>query len=198
MPEPPHFPLDVFRSDAGDPARLVRRAVEVRELGAEGLLEIVHAPGCDDVRESAGAVLGLELPAAPNTAVEAAGDEPVYALWTGPRRWLIRCSDADAAGLAERLNASLEARGGAAAVLSDGQAGLTVEGPEAESLLAIGTPLALSPGRFALGTCARTVLAKISVLLHRRGLERFDLFVERSRARYLWTWCQTVMREFEP
>lgn len=116
----------------------------------------------------------LDLPTVPNTV---AGDNP-RALWLGPDEWLL-VGDIDVAALERDGLMAIDA-GHARTVL-------TVAGAAAD-VLAKGCSLDFHLDAFPVETCAQSRLARISVLLHRRGAQRFDLYVGRSFAVYAWHW----------
>jgi sarcosine oxidase subunit gamma len=64
--------------------------------------------------------------------------------------------------------------------VTDGWAGLTLDGRGASQVLARLVPIDLRLSRFPEGATARTALGHMMILLHRRGAERFALVVFRS------------------
>jgi sarcosine oxidase subunit gamma len=59
----------------------------------------------------------------------------------------------------------------------------------------------LNPRAFPPGSCAQSLIAKASVLIHLLDDEpgrgpTFDLYVARSFAHYLWTWLDDAGREY--
>lgn len=125
---------------------------------------------------------GLDLPQVPNTV---AGDNP-RALWLGPDEWLV-AGDVDVA--------ALEARGALVVDVGHARAVLTLGGPGARDVLARGCPLDLDTRAFPVGGCAQSRLARLSVLLHRRAVDRFDLYVGRSYAVACWQWLVAAAAE---
>lgn len=128
---------------------------------------------------------GLVLPQAPNTA---AGADPVV-LWLAPRRWLMVATETGA-GIAPMLGAAARA-GLAACDASDGFFRVRLGGELASELLAAGCALDLHSQVFVPTACARTRLARTTVLLHRREKD-FHVYFERSVAAYAWRWLQTT------
>jgi len=55
--------------------------------------------------------------------------------------------------------------------------------------------LDLHPDAFAAGRCAQTLLAGVTVIVHRHA-GGFDLLVARSHAEYLWAWLADAAQEF--
>jgi len=136
---------------------------------------------------------GVALPNEPNRC---AGTDP-RALWLAPDAWLIVTAAGVAAeGLASRLHL---ARPPIAQVvdLGDGQACIEVTGRRATELLAGGCELDLDPARFGQGRCARTLLARIPVLIdvHEPGVA-YHVYVDASLADHLWRWFAHTVREF--
>lgn len=125
----------------------------------------------------------LDLPSAPNTV---AGDNP-RAFWLGPDEWLL-VGDVDVA--------ALRAGGAIAVDVGHARAVITVAGDYAVDLLAKACPLDFDDAAFAVGTCAQSKLALTSAVLYRRGAQRFELFVARSYAVYLWQWLADAADEF--
>jgi sarcosine oxidase subunit gamma len=62
-------------------------------------------------------------------------------------------------------------------------------------VLNCGCPLDLDIGAFAVGMCARTVLAKAEIVLWRTAPDRFRIEVWRSFAAYVWGVLEEARRE---
>jgi sarcosine oxidase subunit gamma len=145
-----------------------------------------------------GRTLDLLLPTEPNTTADR-GD--LTALWLGPDAWLLTCPPGDFAALTGSLRAALADVHAAITDVSDGRVALRLAGPNARDVLAKGCPLDLHPRAFATGSCAQSLLAKASVLIHlpnddaQRG-PTFDLYVARSFAHYLFAWLEDAGREY--
>jgi sarcosine oxidase subunit gamma len=163
-----------------------------------GKLELRGDPGDRTFMAAVGRTLDLLLPAEPNTTA-ARGD--LVALWLGPDAWLLTCPPGEAAALIAGLRTALADVHAAITDVSDGRVALRLAGPNARDVLAKGCPLDLHPRAFASGTCAQSLLAKASVLLHllsddaQRG-PTFDLYVARSFAHYLFAWLEDAGREY--
>jgi heterotetrameric sarcosine oxidase gamma subunit len=86
---------------------------------------------------------------------------------------------------------------GAVTDVSGGRVALRIGGAKPRALLAKGCPLDLHPSAFRSGTCAQSVLAQVSVLIHALGDgEDFDLYAARSYAVHLWQWLTDAAAEF--
>jgi sarcosine oxidase subunit gamma len=126
---------------------------------------------------------GLDLPQAPNTV---AGGNP-RAFWLGPDEWLL-AGDVDIA--------ALERRGALVVDVGHARAVLTLAGARAIDVLRQGCPLDFDARAFPVGGCAQSRLAPFSVLLHRCGDDRFDLYVGRSYAVACWQWLVAAAAEY--
>ena len=84
---------------------------------------------------------------------------------------------------------------GAAALVdqSDGWAGLRLEGPAAADVLARLVPLDLRA--MAVGSCARSLLGHMALVLMRPEAEAFEMLVFRSMARTAVHEIDTAMRQ---
>ena len=118
-------------------------------------------------------------------------------LWLGPDEWLLVSETQAAAELAGSLGRALAGLHAAVTDVSDGFIVYALRGSNASVVLAKGCPIDLHPRRFAPARCARSLLAKVPVLIHLRADEPvFELYVARSYADYAWTWLLTAAREF--
>ena len=179
-------------------ARLRPRGMRLRERQRLGKIDLRGDPHDRAFMAAAGRVLDLLLPTEPSTS---AVKDQISALWLGPDQWLLTCPTQDAPGLIETLRAALADVHSAITDVSDGRVAFRVAGPSARDVLAKGTPLDLHPRAFGPGSCAQSLLAKASVLIHlvddepERG-PSFDVYVARSFAHYLWTWLEDAGREY--
>jgi heterotetrameric sarcosine oxidase gamma subunit len=135
--------------------------------------------------EATGALLGLELPQAPNCA---AGARP-RALWTGPLEWtVIDASPDQVAALQEPVAGVLSHY----ADITDARAGFRLLGPDAARLVASECPLDLAA--LPPGGCAQSVFAGMPILLDRRlGEDGLRLYVDISLADHLNVWLIAVL-----
>jgi sarcosine oxidase subunit gamma len=135
----------------------------------------------------AGAAFGLMLPTAPRAAARNAGGR--RAIWLGPDEWLLVVADRDAPdALFGKLSAALDGSEGPEHALFDigaRQAGFTLSGAKAATILAGGCPLDLDPVAFPVDAAARTLYRKAEITLTRDGAETFHIEVLRSFLPYL-------------
>lgn len=134
---------------------------------------------------SARAALEMELPLAPNTTAAGPGGT---VLWLGPDQWLL---------VGERYSETLPIAGGFLTDVSHGRAGVRVSGTHVRDVLAKSCALDLHPRVFAVGRCAQTSIARVSVLLHcTGGGTDFELYCARSYAGHVWHWLTEASGEF--
>jgi sarcosine oxidase subunit gamma len=145
-----------------------------------------------------GRVLDLLLPGEPCTA---AAKAQIAALWLGPDEWLVTCPAHDVPRLVGALREALADVHAAITDVTDGRVAFRLAGPSARDVLAKGCPLDLHPRAFPVGSCAQSLLAKATVLIHLldddpERAPSFDVYVPRSFAHYLWMWLEDAGREY--
>lgn len=148
------------------------------------------------------AKIGLVLPDVAHAV--AMFDEGGRVCWLAPDEWLVvapaHLHDAMAGWFAEAFAPAGDGAGdrasAAAADLSDATVTVRLAGPAATDVLAAGCPLDLHARAFPVGTCRRSRLAKVGVLLYRGAEASFDVDVSRSVARYAYDWLVAAAREF--
>jgi heterotetrameric sarcosine oxidase gamma subunit len=147
-----------------------RRGLAVIELAAFGRGEAARA--------ALSGALGIDLPG-PGASSEASG---VAALSIGPGRWLLIGDEAAISNLPTP-------REDQAAVtdLSGGRSILSLSGDNAVRTLMKGTAVDLHPAIFAPGSVAATALARMAVVIWRRGYG-YDVIVPRSYAVAMRDW----------
>jgi sarcosine oxidase subunit gamma len=126
----------------------------------------------------------------------AKSDGDVRILCIAPGDWLLVADNLPAANLQEQLQNDASAAGRTAVDVTHAYGILEVSGHAARDVLAKGCGLDLHPDRFARGSCTRTRLAKIAVVIDCQDEHRFDLYVARSYSAYLQSWLQDAAVEF--
>lgn len=182
---------------APQPAVAVAEARGVR-LGERrlGKIALRGDPGARSFMAAVGRALDLLLPNEPNST---SGKGDLGVLWQGPDAWLVTCPPDQVGARISQLQKALAEAHAAITDVSDGQTALRLAGPSAHDLLAKGCPLDLHPRAFPPGSCAGSLLAKTSVLIHLVEDEPhavFDLYVSRSFAHDLWAWIEDAGREY--
>ena len=181
-----------------EPARLRPRGVRLGERQGLGKLDLRGNPHDRAFMTAIGRVLDLLLPTEPCTS---ATRERISALWLGPDQWLLICPEPEVAGRVASLREALTDVHAAITEVTDGRVAFRLAGPSARDVLAKGCPLDLHPRTFPPGSCAQSLLAKATVLIHLLDDDRergpgFDVYVARSFAHYLWMWLEDAGREY--
>lgn len=109
----------------------------------------------------------------------------------GPDEWLMISDSLDAPGLYGAVAALAHSHGMAAVDLSQGMAGLKLEGTAARDVLASGCGLDLHPRAFPVGHCTRTRLAQLAVVIEcTHSQPQYELYVGASYLPYLTAWLE--------
>ena len=119
--------------------------------------------------------------------LEVAGSDP-RSLWFGPDRWLLVSDTRSATEIIDLCNQALGDVLHNAVDYSSGLAVSRLSGPGASRLLATGAGIDLRPHRFPVGSCARTRLAQVAVVIVAEAEEIYDVYVDRSYEVYLADW----------
>ncbi|MDA1101159.1 MAG: sarcosine oxidase subunit gamma [Proteobacteria bacterium] len=125
--------------------------------------------------------MGFELPLDPNRI---SSHDGVTALWLGPSEWLILGAMGPAGQ--GRLATALTGHHHAIINNGDGQQIIALSGPRARDVLGKLCPLDLESPDLAPGHCARSILARCSILLHPQPDGAYHIHVGRSFADYAW------------
>ena len=159
--------------------------VEIRVLTGRGFLNLRLDPRKGNGLETAARALNQPLPLTANTFTT--GEHRVY--WCGPDEWLIETDEERATRLGSDLAEALTDCHAAINDVSSGHVALGIAGEEARTVLAKGCTLDLDPREFGPGQCARTGLAKATVLLAvADDAAGYTVIVARSFADYLCRW----------
>ncbi len=114
------------------------------------------------------------------------GDPAAY--WLGPDQWLLT-SDAKPAGdIIGLIDSALIRQLYAATDMSSSNACFSLTGPASRTVLAMGCGIDLHEYAFMTGHCARTHFANVLLFIVCVEGDAFDLYVDRSHARYLSDW----------
>ena len=165
--------------------------VEISVLSGYGFLNVRLDSRRDQAVEAATRVLGQPMLLASNTFTT--GEHRVF--WIGPDEWLIVTGAEGAAGLGSKLAEALAGFHAAINDVSGGHVALCVSGVDARTVLAKGCTLDLHPREFGPGRCARTGLAKATVLVGALDNEStYTIIVGRSFSDYLCRWLAHAAR----
>ncbi len=159
--------------------------VDINVLSGRGFLNVRLDPRDEQAVKAAEQVLGQAIPLAANTY--SSGRHRVY--WLGPDEWLIETEAGDAAALGGELNEALAGSHAAVNDVSGGHVVQRLSGPESRAVLAKGCTLDLHPQEFRPGHCARTGLAKTTILLAADSEpDSYTIIVGRSFTDHLRRW----------
>jgi sarcosine oxidase, subunit gamma len=137
---------------------------------------------------------GVPLPLQPNRV---ANMRELRTLWLGPDEWLVTAPPGAAPDLMGRLARALAGRHATVTDLSASRAIIVIAGPQARTLMAKGCGLDLHPRAFGPGHCARTLFARLPVILDQvSAAPLYRLFVARSAARWFTLWLIDAAEEF--
>ena len=173
---------DLIAKPALDRAPLARAGITLALADPGRITSVAPWPGQEAAVSDALAPLGLSFPG-PNES-QTAGS--VRMLWTGRAQAFLIGAEPPA-GLS---------RHAALTDQSDGWACFTLTGPTADQALMRLVPVDLWPAAFPVGSCIRTPLNHMSMILTRTGAG-FEVFVFRSMARTAWHEIEEVMSVLE-
>ena len=169
-------------------------AIELRVCPPRGRIELRGDPGDPSFVKKVSDVLGLEPPLVSNTG--RSGHDTVI-LWLGPDAWSIVVPADKENDVARELQSSLSGLHASVAPVGAGGVTFSLAGPEAAAVLAKGMTLDLYPDRFRAGACARSLLTRIPVLLHRPGdALAYEITVPRSYADFARDWLEDASLEY--
>ena len=173
------------------PAR--EAGVVLRECGHRAQLCLRGGPGAD-FEEAVEAVLGVRPPLESGASARIGN---ANLLWFGPDEWLAVFPDERREEVLSALRAALAPCHAAVVDVSHARAIIALAGPHARSVLQKGCHLDLHPSRFSAGHVAQSRFARCHVLLHQIDeAPAYDLYVQRSFARYLWSWLEDAAAEY--
>jgi sarcosine oxidase, subunit gamma len=115
---------------------------------------------------------------------------------TGPTDWLLLAAAADSDQLLATLTPALAAHPYRLTDVSSALARFLLRGAHATTVLSMACALDTDPAAFPLGRCARTRLAAIPVVLHRRDAQDFEGIVASSYRDYLLAWLNDAVLGF--
>ena len=130
------------------------------------------------------AIKALRLP---EQVLQWRSDDPA-AHWLGPDQWLLTSDTKPAKDIIAYIDSTLSGRLYAATDISSSNACFSLSGPAARTILAMGCGIDMHPGEFTTGQCTRTHFANVVLFIVAVEDNTFDLYVDRSFARYLNDW----------
>ena len=165
--------------------------VDIDVLSNRGFLNVRLDARNKRAVNTAEQALGQDLPLVSNTYTN--GRQRVY--WLGPDEWLVETGADGAAALGGELTGALAGSNAAINDVSAGHVALRVAGADARTVLAKGCALDLHSREFGPGQCARTGLARATVLLVvADAAPAYTIIAGRSFADYLCRWLAHASR----
>lgn len=150
--------------------------------------------GAITLDEAVREVLGIALPAKPNTVMQdASGERSIQ--WMSPDEWLVIVPGGEEITLESQLRKAMGPAHCSIVNVSGGQTVLTLEGEKARDVLMKSTLYDVHPKAFPVGKGVSTVFAKSSTVLRRPDEHRWELVVRRSFADYCYRWLLDAAAE---
>ena len=123
----------------------------------------------------------------PGQALQFSGEDPA-ACWLGPDQWLLTSDTRPAEELVAHIDRTLSNLLHAATDMSSNNVCFALKGPAARTILAMGCGIDMHESAFMAGQCVRTQFANVQLLIVAVEDHVFDLYLDRSHARYLGDW----------
>ena len=123
----------------------------------------------------------------PQKALQWRGKDPV-AHWLGPDQWLLTSDTKPAEDIISHIDATLSGQLYAATDMSSHNVCFSLRGPSARTVLAMGCGIDMHRSAFTTGQCVHTHFANVLLFIVVVDDDNFDLYVDRSHARYLNDW----------
>ena len=130
------------------------------------------------------AVEALQLP---QKALRWQSEDPA-AYWLGPDQWLLSSDSKPAQEIIRHIDRTLSGQLYVATDMSSSNVCFTLKGPAARLVLAMGCGIDLHGSECKPGQCIRTHFANVLLFIVVVEDNDFDLYVDRSLARYLSDW----------
>ena len=128
--------------------------------------------------------IALQLP---QQALQWRGGDPATC-WLGPDQWLITSDTKPTEDILNHINRKLSGQLYAATDMSSHYVCFALSGPAARTVLAMGCGIDMHASSFMTGQCVRTHFANVLLLIVAVENNHFDLYLDRSHARYLSDW----------
>lgn len=159
------------------------RALKMGEIRGFTLVQLAALNGTLPALSVAAQPLLGDLPSSIGEP-SAAGGRLVFK--TGPEQyWVVSLTSEDVSG---QLQSIVSPEVGAVTSLSHSRTRLFIEGPAARQVLSTGITLDLHPDCFPTGNFALTAVHHTPVLLHHAASDRYELYVLRTFAEWVWDW----------
>jgi len=176
-------PLSVALATGGRDGSDGHRALRVGEVRGFTLLQLAALNGTLPALSLATQPLLGDLPSSLGEPSTARGR---LLFKTGPAQyWVVSPADEDVTG---QLQSVVAPEVGAVTSLSHSHTRLFIEGAPARQVLSTGIALDLHPDGFPVGAFALTGVHHTPALLHHAASDRYELYVLRTFAEWVWDW----------
>ncbi|WP_252108093.1 MULTISPECIES: sarcosine oxidase subunit gamma family protein [unclassified Halomonas] len=174
-------------------ANSANAGVVLREKALLG--HVVLRGGAIVLDEAVRQVLGISLPAKPNTVErDEAGERSIQ--WISPDEWLVIVPGGEECALERSLRETLGDAHVSIVNVSGGQTVLTLAGDNAREVLMKTVSFDVHPHAFPVGKGVTTIFAKATVVLRRTSETEWELVVRRSFADYCYRWLLDASAEY--
>ncbi len=153
--------------------------VDLQQISGRSVIRLRVRPSGVD---AAGKALHL-----PREALQWRGEDPA-AYWLGPDQWLLTSDTKPAEDMIGHIDATLSGQLYAATDMSSHNVCFALRGAAARTVLAMGCGIDMHRSAFTTGQCVNTHFANVLLFIVVVGDSSFDLYVDRSHARYLRDW----------
>jgi heterotetrameric sarcosine oxidase gamma subunit len=169
-----------------------RRRLRLGEVRGWRLVQLAAFPATvAEVERAVRPLLGVDLPAQGGLVITA---QKRQLMKTGPEAFWVVTHEAE--DLTVSLRAAVRSALGAVTPLSNSRTRIYIEGPDAPRVLSMGIPLDFQQQSFRVDHFALTGLHHTSILVHRSGEERYELYALRSFALWTWEWLTDAALQF--
>ncbi len=152
---------------------------DLNQIDGRSMVRLRVRPGGAD---AAGEALQL-----PQQALQWRSGDPA-AYWLGPDQWLLTSDTKPATDILRHIDSTLSGQLHAATDMSSSNVYFALRGPAARTVLAMGCGIDMHTSAFGTGQCVSTHFASVLLFIVCVEDNNFDLYVDRSHARYLSDW----------
>ncbi|MDK1025115.1 MAG: sarcosine oxidase subunit gamma family protein [Gammaproteobacteria bacterium] len=152
---------------------------DLSQINGRSMVQLRVRPGTADA-----ACKALQLPQQP---LRWWGEDPA-AYWLGPDHWLLTSDTKPAKDIIRQIDITLAGQLYAATDMSSSNVCFALRGPAARRVLAMGCGIDVHRSAFTTGHCTRTHFANVLLFIVVVEDDNFNLYVDRSLARYLRNW----------
>ena len=151
---------------------------ELRPVNGRSMVQLRVRPN--------GAHAAIEALQLPPDLLRCGGDPA--ACWLGPDLWLLTSDTQAAEDIIGHIDQSLAGQLYAATDMSSHYVCFELRGLAARTILAMGCGIDMHANAFTTDQCVRTHFANVLLFIVAAGDNHFDLYADRSHARYLNDW----------